>query len=114
MVHVEPGGDPGAGAGPTAHLAASANTAGVPLCAGCGVCCHLTVELGPDDASVPAALTAEYDGVRYMDQLGNGACVALDPATRLCTIYAQRPAVCRSFERASERCRAVLERGKRK
>ena len=114
MVHVEPRGNPSAGASPTARLAAAPNLAVVPPCAGCGVCCHLTVELGAGDSQVPAALTVEYDGVRYMDQLGNGACVALDPATRLCTIYAQRPAVCRSFERASERCRAVLERGKRK
>jgi len=71
----------------------------------------LTVELAATDLDVPPALTAEYDGVRYMDQHGNGACVALDPASRLCTIYEQRPAVCRSFERASVLCRAVLIHG---
>ncbi len=79
----------------------------VPLCAGCGRCCHLTVELGPND-DVPEQFVVSYEGVRLMDQHGNGACVALDPATRLCTIYEQRPAVCRAFEHGSERCRTVL------
>jgi Fe-S-cluster containining protein len=79
----------------------------VPACAGCGRCCHLTVELGASD-DVPEPLVVTYEGVRLMDQHGNGACVALDPATRLCTIYDRRPAVCRAFERGSDLCRAVL------
>jgi Fe-S-cluster containining protein len=79
----------------------------VPACAGCGRCCHLTVELGAGD-DVPESLVAYFEGARLMDQHGNGACVALDPATRLCTIYDRRPAVCRAFGRGSDLCRAVL------
>jgi Fe-S-cluster containining protein len=82
----------------------------LPACAGCGVCCHLTVELAASGDDVPEHLVAEYDGIRYMDQGSNGACAALDPATRLCTIYDRRPAVCRAFERGSQLCRWVLGR----
>ncbi|MBL9190134.1 MAG: YkgJ family cysteine cluster protein [Opitutaceae bacterium] len=76
----------------------------VPACAGCGRCCHLVVELSPLLDDVPEALVVEHDGVRCMDQHGDGACVALDPATRLCTIYERRPQVCRDFTRASALC----------
>jgi uncharacterized protein len=59
---------------------------------------------------VPEALVAEHDGVRCMDQRSNGACVALDPATMLCTIYAIRPQTCRDFSRGENLCRQVLAR----
>ncbi len=81
----------------------------VPPCAGCGVCCHLLVELLPGDDHVPEAYIVEHSGVRCMDQHGDGACVALDPETRLCTIYDQRPQTCRTFERGAELCRRVLK-----
>jgi uncharacterized protein len=67
------------------------------------------VELGAGD-SVPEELTAEREGVRCMDQRGNGACVALDPATLLCTIYDRRPGTCRDFARGGSPCRTVLAR----
>ncbi len=57
---------------------------------------------------VPEALVVEHNGVRCMDQRGDGACVALDRATRLCTIYEQRPQVCRDFTRASALCQRVV------
>jgi len=88
-------------------LTAVTDDRSIPACAGCGRCCHLTVELAVTDV-VPDELTVVYEGMRFMDQRGNGACVALDPVTRLCGIYAQRPAVCRGFERGSDLCRAVL------
>jgi len=81
----------------------------LPPCAGCGRCCHLVVELRPGD-DVPAALVAEHAGVRCMDQRSDGACVALDPSSRLCTIYAERPQTCRDFNRGGELCRRVLSR----
>jgi Fe-S-cluster containining protein len=43
-----------------------------------------------------------------MDQRGDGACVALDPATQLCTIYERRPQVCRDFKRAESLCRRAV------
>ncbi|WP_257785158.1 YkgJ family cysteine cluster protein [Lacunisphaera limnophila] len=81
----------------------------LPACAGCGRCCHLVVELRPGDV-VPEQLVAEHAGVRCMDQRGNGACVALDPVTLLCTIYETRPQTCRDFHRGETLCRRILGR----
>ena len=79
----------------------------LPACAGCGLCCHLVVELRPGD-DVPAELVAVREGVRCLDQHGDGACVALDPATRLCTIYERRPQTCRDFQRGEALCRKLV------
>jgi Fe-S-cluster containining protein len=65
--------------------------------------------LGPGDA-VPEELVVEHDGIRCMGQRGDGACIALDPATLLCTIYADRPQTCREFNRGETLCRQVLAR----
>lgn len=81
----------------------------VPLCAGCGACCHLLVELVAGDENVPENYVVEHSGVRCMDQHGDGACVALDPETRLCTIYDRRPQTCRTFERGGALCRQILK-----
>lgn len=66
------------------------------------------VELKPGD-TVPAALIVERDGGRFLDQRGNGACAALDPATMLCTIYESRPQTCRDFHRGGSLCRWILD-----
>jgi len=79
----------------------------LPACAGCGKCCHLLVDLGPLD-DVPAEYVVEHDGFRCMDQQGDGACVALDPETQLCTIYERRPQVCRDFARGTSLCRRAV------
>ena len=84
----------------------------LPACAGCGKCCHLVVELDARVDRVPDALVVEHDGVRCMDQRGNGACVALDPATQLCTIYENRPQVCRTFVRGESLCRRIVSFGR--
>ncbi|MBI3884617.1 MAG: YkgJ family cysteine cluster protein [Opitutae bacterium] len=81
----------------------------LPLCAGCGRCCHLVVELRAGDV-VEEKFVVEHDGVRCMDQRGNGACVALDAATMLCTIYESRPQTCRDFTRGESLCRRILGR----
>jgi Fe-S-cluster containining protein len=80
----------------------------LPACAGCGRCCHQVVELVEGVDHMPEKFVVEHDGVRCMEQRGDGACVALHPVTRLCTIYEDRPQVCREFERGSELCRRVL------
>jgi len=79
----------------------------LPPCAGCGRCCHLVVELRDGD-TVPEELVVEHAGARCMDQRGDGACVALDPATQLCTIYETRPQTCRDFARGEGLCRRIL------
>lgn len=80
----------------------------VPACAGCGRCCHLLVELTPEDHDVPESLVVEHGGLRCLEQQGDGACIALDPDTRLCTIYDRRPQVCRRFERGAALCLTIL------
>ncbi len=82
----------------------------LPACAGCGQCCHLVVALVAGVDQVPESFAVEREGEWCMDQRGDGACVALDPLTRLCTIYESRPQVCRDFARGSGLCRAILNR----
>jgi Fe-S-cluster containining protein len=81
----------------------------LPACAGCGKCCHLLVELNAAVDDVPAEFVVEHAGVRCMEQHGDGACVALDRATQLCTIYERRPQVCRDFKRAESLCRRAVQ-----
>ena len=80
----------------------------LPLCTACGKCCHLLVELSPLLDDVPEKFVVEHAGVRCMDQHGDGACVALDAATQLCTIYERRPQVCRDFNRGESLCRRAV------
>jgi Fe-S-cluster containining protein len=68
------------------------------------------VELRISDGSVPDELVVERDGIQFMDQRMNGACVALDPLTQLCSIYDERPQVCREFERGGSLCLRTLRR----
>jgi Fe-S-cluster containining protein len=82
----------------------------LPPCAGCGSCCHLVVELAPGVDDVPGEFVVEHDGLRCMDQRGDGACVALDPVSRLCTIYERRPKTCRDFMRGESLCRKAVAR----
>ena len=83
----------------------------VPPCAGCGKCCHFLVELNPRIDDVPEEFVVEHDGVACMDQHGDGACVALNRATGLCTIYERRPQICRDFNRGEPLClRAISGR----
>lgn len=65
------------------------------------------MELRPGD-HVPEAYVAEREGERFLDQRGDGACVALDPETKLCTIYDTRPQTCRDFNRGEPLCRRTL------
>lgn len=91
------------------HPAQAAATDEIPACAGCGSCCHLVVELREGD-DVPAEFIVEHGDAHCMDQHGDGACVALDPDTRLCTIYDRRPQTCRDFLRGTALCLTALAR----
>ena len=70
------------------------------------------VELRAGDL-VPEELVVEHAGARCLDQRGDGACIALDPVTRLCTIYETRPQTCRDFTRGESLCRRILAQGPR-
>lgn len=78
-------------------------------CASCAArCCRLQVLLIGDNA-VPERLTEESDwGGTVMCRLDDGWCTALNRDTLLCTIYAQRPAVCRDYLMGGAEC--VAER----
>lgn len=68
-------------------------------------CCQLQVILMPHDAP-PAYLTeVEEHGLTVMRRGDDGWCVALERDTLRCTIYAQRPQVCRDFSTGSGACR---------
>ncbi len=67
------------------------------------------VELRAGDI-VPEEFIVEREGARCMDQRNDGACVALDPVTKLCTIYEDRPQTCRDFSRGETICRRILGR----
>lgn len=76
-------------------------------CSDCeAVCCRLTVQLMPGDA-VPAWLTThDAWGLQIMAKDEDGWCEAVDRNTMRCTIYAQRPQICRKFAMGGPYCRA--------
>jgi Fe-S-cluster containining protein len=71
------------------------------------VCCRQQVLL-LGDAGVPPHLTTTADwGGEVMARLDDGWCAALDRATLRCTIYPQRPQVCRDLPMGGADCRAA-------
>ena len=83
----------------------------IPECQDCGICCRSSVpdyvELMPSD-EVPDIMVRMIGGFPFMRMVGRpvGRCVALrvDGSRCSCSIYADRPKVCREFERGSSRC----------
>ena len=72
-------------------------------------CCRLEVIL-LGDTGVPYRYVDENEyGYEVMVRLDDGKCVALDRNTMRCTIYAQRPQVCRDFEMGSFACEEERE-----
>lgn len=69
------------------------------------VCCRLTVVLMPEDR-VPRWLVHEdARGFQTLAKSEDGWCAAVDPLDFRCTIYADRPAICRKFAMGSPSCR---------
>lgn len=74
------------------------------------VCCRQTVLVMPEDTEVPRHMIAHTaHGLAVMAHDEDGWCVAVDPTRMNCTIYAQRPGVCRAFQMGSRDCRDVRE-----
>lgn len=80
-------------------------------CTNCdAACCRLQVLL-IDDNEVAERLVEWSDwGGQVMRRLDDGWCAGLDRTTFRCTIYAQRPQVCRDFEMGG--CECIEERHK--
>lgn len=74
------------------------------ICIGCAACCRDNVPVMDGDA-VPERLVEDRGGRRWMRRHAGGPwCAALDLATRTCTIYEHRPAVCRAFDVGGKTC----------
>lgn len=74
-------------------------------CGSCdAACCRLQVLLIGDN-EIPERLVGWSSwGGQVMERLADGWCAGVDRGTFRCTIYAQRPQVCRDFEMGSSEC----------
>ncbi len=74
-------------------------------CASCKACCCQLEVMIISDTGVPNEHIAEDKwGSQTMRRLDDGWCSALDRDTFRCSIYANRPWVCREFEMGSYDC----------
>jgi Fe-S-cluster containining protein len=78
-------------------------------CANCEACCCRLEVMLISDTGLPERYI-QYDkwGGMTMARLGDGWCAALDRNTLMCSIYQQRPWVCREFEMGEYDC--IVER----
>lgn len=74
-------------------------------CANCQACCCRLEVMIITDTGVPEGHIA-YDewGGETMKRLDDGWCSAVDRETLMCTIYENRPWICREFEMGSFEC----------
>jgi len=74
-------------------------------CATCkACCCRLEVMLMSED-DIPHSLTKQDRwGGWIMVRLDDGWCAALDRLTLLCTIYQNRPMICRDYQAGDNDC----------
>ena len=74
-------------------------------CANCQACCCQFEVRSVTDTGVPFHYI-EYDkwGSEVMKRADDGWCQALDRNTLMCSIYENRPLVCREFAMASDEC----------
>jgi Fe-S-cluster containining protein len=78
-------------------------------CANCEACCCRLEVLLITDTGVPDRFIAtDQWGGATMARLDDGWCAALDRNTLMCSIYEQRPLVCRELEMGGREC--IVER----
>jgi Fe-S-cluster containining protein len=76
-------------------------------CSACdAVCCRLTVVVMPDDVVPRHLVERTSQGLDVMARDEEGWCVAVDHRHMCCSIYDQRPAICRKFAMGSAYCRS--------
>lgn len=74
-------------------------------CADCdAACCRLDAMLFGDPEVPEQFVAVDAQGRRSMARLKDGWCAALDRTTLRCTIYEQRPWICREFEVGEHEC----------
>ena len=67
-------------------------------------CCHLEVMLITDTGVPEKYIEEDKWGGEVMHRLEDGWCAAVDRETMLCTIYENRPLICREFEMGGFEC----------
>ncbi len=72
-------------------------------------CCQLPVLVLPGDAPPEHFLDEDAQGYLIMAKADDGWCVALDRERMCCSIYEQRPFVCREFEMGGGDCAQVRD-----
>jgi len=74
-------------------------------CANCQACCCRLEVMIISDTGVPAQyIDVDEWGSETMLRLADGWCAAVDRDTLMCTIYENRPWICREFEMGSYEC----------
>jgi Fe-S-cluster containining protein len=74
-------------------------------CANCqACCCRLEVMLITDTGVPEQFIDIDAWGGQVMARVDDGWCAALDRETLLCTIYENRPFICREFEMGEYEC----------
>lgn len=74
-------------------------------CANCqACCCRLEVRLFTDTGVPHRFIQQNMGQIDVMKRLDDGWCAALDRNTLMCSIYANRPLICREFEMGSYEC----------
>lgn len=75
------------------------------LCSNCKACCCRLEVILITDTGVPSEHIKEDEwGPQTMLRLEDGWCSALDRDTHMCSIYENRPWICREFEMGSAEC----------
>lgn len=67
-------------------------------------CCRLEVMLITDTGVPERFIKEDSWGSQVMSRLDDGWCAALDRDTMRCTIYENRPLICREFEMGEFEC----------
>jgi Fe-S-cluster containining protein len=74
-------------------------------CSNClAACCSLEVLIITDTGVPEHHIAVDQYGGETMLRLQDGRCSALDRDTQMCTIYENRPWICREFEMGSYEC----------
>ena len=74
-------------------------------CSNCQACCCSLEVMLISDTGVPSEyIYVDAYGSESMLRLDDGLCSALDRDTQMCSIYENRPWVCREFEMGSYEC----------
>ncbi|MCG3724921.1 YkgJ family cysteine cluster protein [Vibrio cincinnatiensis] len=80
----------------------SSSSVSCSQCRAC--CCRLEVMIISDTGVPKQHIAVDQWGGETMRRLEDGWCSALDRETFMCTIYEQRPWVCRAFEMGDYEC----------